>query len=194
MRRGFNVYVKVGDFMARGKGESQFGWDLRCRECKSPLSVYYARHYTRDTQQFPVVLPNFGDAVIKAKCPDHGPFKARFNNTLKTLWMDNFARAMHQCMECEKIGTIGASEERGAWIYFQIECPTHGLTEAKTVVTPLFKIAQVLVKQAINYETYMQRFHPEKYVRCEFCGHMIAPGSEVCEECGEAIVDLNLDW
>ena len=58
-----------------------FGWGLKCKKCHLPLSVYFARHYVKQAGDWWNVIAR-GDSAIKAKCPKHGKFSAKFNNNL----------------------------------------------------------------------------------------------------------------
>ena len=171
-----------------------FGWGLKCRKCHHPLSIYFARHYAREFHMFgPPVLPNRGDTVIKAKCPKHGAFTAKFNNQVKELWMDQFGKSMLQCTQCEKTGTPENIEAIKGWTTFQIKCPVHGLSETKKIVTLYFLIAKELYEKGISYQEWVE-LHPDKYSVCKECGHVIEPGKSACDKCGADLVPADLDW
>ncbi len=172
----------------------KFGWNLTCLKCGQALSVYYGRHYTKDIQIGAILVPNKGDSIIKATCPKHGAFSAKFNNKLKELWMDHFAKAMLRCLKCEELGSISETQEQNGWMFFKIKCPVHGPSEIKKISLPLYHVALKLINEEITYKEYLQFYHPDKYIVCEFCGHTIEPGHKVCENCGEEPISIDLDW
>ncbi len=136
-----------------------FGWGFKCRKCHLPLSIIYARHYAKAYSKWrPYTrygIPDRGDTVIKARCPKHGTFVARFNNQVKELWMDQLAKAMFQCTKCDEIGTTLIKQDVNGWTFFQINCPVHGLTLQKKVVTQFFNLAKELYEKGISYKDWI---------------------------------------
>jgi hypothetical protein len=159
------------------------GKGLTCRKCGRPLSVFYARDFKKMYGLAPG-LKSRDWVVIRAKCMKHGKTKLKLNAFNKEAWFDDFTSAVLRCMKCENLGTIENVQERGAWIYFQINCPEHGLTEKKAVVTSLFYLITDLQKQRTTYVDYMETQAPSTFSLCPKCGHMVEPGSKFCDKCG----------
>ena len=160
---------------------------ITCPKCGQLLTVYYARDFRKRYGLAPG-LKDRDTVVIKAKCPKHGSMKRTLNPFNKEFWMDDFAQSMLRCMKCDKTGTIGEIQEQGHWLFFRINCPEHGLTDLKKVVSSLFYTVTELQKQGISYAKYQQTQAPSSFTICPKCQHIVAPGSKFCEKCGASVV------
>lgn len=159
---------------------------LMCPRCSGPVSVDYARDFRKRYGLAPG-LKDRDTVVVRGRCPRHGSFKHRLNAFNKEAWMDSLIEALYRCMKCEQLGAITNIKEKGQWYLFQIDCPVHGLTGTKRVISSLYLLATQLQEQGISYQKYAESQPPCSYTVCQHCGHVISPGNRFCGKCGMAL-------
>ena len=156
---------------------------LQCPKCTGPVSVYWCRDFKTSAW----LSPGYRDRdwiIVKAICPRHGSYKEKFSAFHKEGWIDVFAEAMFRCMKCERLGAVVNVRDKGAWSFFDINCPAHGLTGPKKIVTTLFGLIIQLEQQGIAYKQYVKNQPPSTYTICPQCGHMMEPLVKFCSQCG----------
>jgi hypothetical protein len=158
-----------------------------CHKCSRPVVVYWARDFSKRM----LLSPGYRNrdwVMIKFKCPRHGSYKIRLNAFDKETWVDAFAEAMYRCMKCGEIGTIANFHEHGPWVFFQINCPAHGLTDTKRIIATLYYLVADLQRQGIPYTKWVQQQPANTFLVCPKCNHIVEPLSKTCDVCGMSLV------
>ena len=159
---------------------------IRCPRCNGPVSIYWARDFRKPWWGAPAYRDRDW-IIIKAKCYIHGKFKEKFNAFSRESWADDFADGIFRCMKCEEFGDIVVLLEKGQWLIFKINCPVHGLTDTKKIITSLYYIANQVLDGG-SYEKVAHNHPPSTYTLCPGCGHIVAPGLKYCEVCGASVM------
>lgn len=157
---------------------STLGMGFYCPRCRRPAAIYFAREGGK------APWSSGARVVVKSRCPTHGTFKARLNTYHKEDWFDEFGDSIQQCMRCDNIGQMVNLRERGYWLFFRIECPDHGLTGTRRIMSSLFHLVTGLQRRGLKYEGFQYSHPPRKSMICPNCRHMLEPGHRFCGDCG----------
>jgi hypothetical protein len=108
--------------------------NLLCRKCGGERVPYYV-----------VIKGPF--AILKVMCPnDHTREAIRLSLEHRDQWIGQVADNIYRCAICgERIPTPSRIVREGRWMVLIMECPTHGLKEAKRyIIDTLYPVIQNL--------------------------------------------------